>query len=485
MHVGSRLLVGVGVGATTLLVLGFMPFVWSDLVWRWAVRSLSAVCFAGTAIGLARSPRRILLLSPIYLLGVIAFLFYSLVPAVYVALFFDPAIYPFDLRVLESYEPVRDGVAVLRSHGLTVPFVGSVAEWMILQFALLCLVATHVVYALSVSRNAVSDHEPEISRPHRVTSNVIVAIGLLVSLGVLVSTSLMALPASRAAQLWREVFDAAPVLATFCLVYAAFATRGGQRKDWLRLGILAIASVGSLSLLVPKRTVGMIAVATGIVLMGKRITPVGRRMLIGGLIGAIVLVMSGVMLSRGHVVTQIEGSATRFAQAVAFYGAMKGVFRQGESGYCLKSVIAEHWSGSDRDMPFYFVQALMPRVIWPAKPSLSRGDEYAVRYCGYGPLNPGSVHSASITLLGEPIIYGGPLGLAFAAATIVLSLSALSAALIYGSALGRMVVVALVPLLVDFDQSYALYLAIAVKSALTMLPLVFLCAHLDRYYASS
>lgn len=54
--------------------------------------------------------------------------------------------------------------------------------------------------------------------------------------------------------------------------------------------------------------------------------------------------------------------------------------------------------------------AIVPRALWSEKPILSRGSEYAEKYCnqvGAAKLQ----HSESITLLGKPLLNGGILGI--------------------------------------------------------------------------
>ena len=146
----------------------------------------------------------------------------------------------------------------------------------------------------------------------------------------------------------------------------------------------------------------------------------------------------------------------------------KAVFRQTETGFCLDNVLKEHAA-----QPFaaskqlFWIKGLVPRVLWQDKPTLSLGKEYAVDYCSKQPRYVGN-HSSSITLLGQPIIHGGIIGLVFHAGLLLLGLVAIERLNANPAALPAAVVAALLPWLMDFDQDFAMYIANAVKFALVM-----------------
>ena len=125
----------------------------------------------------------------------------------------------------------------------------------------------------------------------------------------------------------------------------------------------------------------------------------------------------------------------------------------------------------------------MPRAAWANKPNLSQGDQFAIDYCDmparavYG---PSGVHSASVTLLGEPIISAGVLGLVVSQAVLAITLTMLTLLLLRQAALGPAILAALLPWLVDFDQSLALYFANATKMFLYMSPAILMLVWLDR-----
>ena len=162
------------------------------------------------------------------------------------------------------------------------------------------------------------------------------------------------------------------------------------------------------------------------------------------------------------------------------------VLRQAEIKYCLQTVIQKH-----QDQTFYptkqlfWLKGLVPRVIWPEKPSLSMGADYARIYCGECDKAPpycGEIiknqHSASITLLGQPIIQGGTIGLLLHGGILIMCLGGLGWISRRDDQLATVTIVALLPWLIDFDQDFTMYVANAVKFFLAMTPLIFLAHRL-------
>ena len=143
--------------------------------------------------------------------------------------------------------------------------------------------------------------------------------------------------------------------------------------------------------------------------------------------------------------------------------AWKLVWRQTDTGACFRKVVRAHF-----DQPFtpsrqlFWLKGLVPRAIWAEKPSLSLGGTYASRYCGM-PENRVGVHSASITLLGQPVIRGGWPGLLLHVGLLLMVLAAIERHNADPRTLPAMMTAAMLPWLIDFDQDFALYVANAVK----------------------
>lgn len=149
----------------------------------------------------------------------------------------------------------------------------------------------------------------------------------------------------------------------------------------------------------------------------------------------------------------------------------KFVDRQMASAGCLDKVVSRAFSTPSEGSPIYFLAGPVPRVLWPGKPNLSRGSEFAEDFCGIARARQNS-HSESITLLGEPLIEAGVTGLLLAAAVFLGILLAAQRLVCTQSMVGPIIVAALFPWLSAFQQHYALYLANLVKSFVIIAPFV-------------
>ena len=147
----------------------------------------------------------------------------------------------------------------------------------------------------------------------------------------------------------------------------------------------------------------------------------------------------------------------------------------------MQNVVETHFDKPARNHPFYFAFAVVPRVLWPEKPSLSRGTEFADIYCGLKRKfsNP---NDQSVTLIGEPIIEAGVVGLLTAQAFLAILLVVVTAVLLRNRPTGHIAMAALLPWLVDFDQNFSMYFANATKMFLIMLPFIGLLMFFDRKF---
>jgi len=160
------------------------------------------------------------------------------------------------------------------------------------------------------------------------------------------------------------------------------------------------------------------------------------------------------------------------------------IWRQTGSINCFKNVIQNHW-----DQPFllskqlFWLKGLVPRAIWPEKPSLSLGREYAYSYCETtAPRYTG--HSGSITLLGQSIIHGGRLGVLLHGAILIIALGGIATLSRNPHNLSSASIAALLPWLIDFDQDFAMYIANASKFFLVMLPIIYVSSLSERKLSS-
>jgi len=186
-------------------------------------------------------------------------------------------------------------------------------------------------------------------------------------------------------------------------------------------------------------------------------------------IGMAALVIPAVILvtgiSRGEV-KNAESTVTEYAVAKLL---SKLIFRQTTSGACLNEVY-EKYPSSESTNPLFFTMAIVPRALWPEKPSLSRESEYAEKYCGQTGAIKGS-HSESITLLGEPLLNGGILGVIVAQLCLAVFFFIATNLLASGKPAQTILVVALLPWLATFEQHFGVYFANLVKTMIIMLPL--------------
>jgi hypothetical protein len=152
----------------------------------------------------------------------------------------------------------------------------------------------------------------------------------------------------------------------------------------------------------------------------------------------------------------------------------KFIYRQSDTGYCLNNVILRSAGLENQKGLHSLFAGLIPRPLWPSKPNLSVGMSHAVQFCDY---DPGAIqergHSASVTLLGDPLILDGWRGLAVAQGFLLLALGGITVLAASAGIAGITMLVALSPWLLDFDQHFPLYLATLAKSALIVISLYF------------
>ena len=158
---------------------------------------------------------------------------------------------------------------------------------------------------------------------------------------------------------------------------------------------------------------------------------------------------------------------------------LKLIWRQTDTIYCLKNVLEVHGNEPfTLSKQFFWIKAVVPRILWPEKPSLSLGSSYSSKYCGMYKESPAQGgyskgHSSSITLLGQPIIQGGLASLILHAGILAIALAVITLITRNPRSLSTASVTAILPWLIDFDQDFAMYVANAMKFFLAILPLIF------------
>jgi hypothetical protein len=445
------------VAVVCLIVVALSPL-WLPLLPTggfWLARGLAMVG-AIAALAVAGKGRRSVLASPAFTLPLLALVFYSLLPAAYVEVTYGgptplpPQVTPEALRV-NGDGPVYPLPAIVGAansaeeiRNISVSATASGAEAWILAFVGFGLLAAAVFDLLIPTRNAEADEvEPSVAWPPLL---MVCGSGLLFQSG---KRLLPQLPAAAS-----SLIDLLPPVVMFgmaLLVGLCVRRRARWHCAWAALGL----AVGA-ALLLPYHIKASAFLLTTILLMGAALLRGWARLaVIVVMIAAPALAANAISMARSHVA----------ASSPNIIG--KIIYRQSETMYCLEFARRDREAGEDEGQagPLYFAAGLVPRVVWPDKPSLSQGENYAKAFCGFDVPN----HSASITLLGEPAVRGGKWGM-LAAGLVLTALSALVvAAWKRGTPVMAAMALGLTPWLIDFDQHFAMYVANVVKALLAML----------------
>ena len=386
--------------------------------------------------------------SPLFLLGTYALLLFSLVLAV-----LSPPPYVLHVRNIDS-------------------FFGSDAERMLVLFGLSCI-AVHNLITGCVGQT-LKTNENHLTQDGKGVC-IFATIALIVSLVGIANF----LSPTLGGPHFTAIRSIAPPLLAFCLMFLIYQSVTASGRQKAVIAVVLILSIGGLFFVHEgKKPFFMIIAGLLYWLRLKKVSV--KKIIIFGVI--FIPVAVGLM----QIMTVIRNpnysmlGTNKHGPAIMFKKVFvaKLVLRQEETRFCLQNVIDQHWN-----QPFslarqmYWLKGLVPRAIWEEKPNLSLGRQYTSRYCGLVENGP---HSASITLLGQPIVQGGGAGLLMHGGFLMLCLGALVWLGRNPYSQSTLGVVALLPWLIDFDQDFALYVANAVKFFLVMLPLIVLSAWMDK-----
>lgn len=384
------------------------------------------------------------LTSPLFFLGAIPLIFFSLILGVMLA-------------VMDT--------STLSSHILIVDtYFGSDAERVILVFALTCL-AAHSLIAGGAIQNPSSAH----ARLAWSGKNIYIFAGLAVVLSVVNILNYMSLKVGGPHVV--EIRSLAPPLLAFCLTYLVYQAVEATGRNKMLIAMVIVISIAGLFFIQEGKKPFFMFVA-GALYWFRLKQYSAKRLIILGLatvLTALVLLQIMQMIRYpgiSMITTDGRGPVLMFKNV--FLG--KVVLRQTETRICLNNVIDEHGQ-----QPFlatrqlFWLKGLTPRVLWQEKPNLSLGREYALHYCKTG---VASQHTASITVLGQPVIFGGGVGLVLHGGILIACLGGLVWLARDPRCLSTVTVVAMLPWLIDFDQDFSLYVANATKFFLVMTPLI-------------
>jgi hypothetical protein len=382
------------------------------------------------------------LTSPLFLLGTIALVFYSIILGVSDTSF--PGL-PFD-----NLDTVY----------------GSAAERMFVIFGLCCIAA----HSLVAGQGAVKPVQAQaISGDKKIY--LFTAIALIVSLVNVVNF----LSLESGGLHITDIRSVAPALLSFCLVYLVYLSLAARGRQKMLIFLVVALTIAALFFIHEGKKPVFMALAGLWYWLRLKNVPLKHLTAVGVVVVlALMLAVQIIQIIRVPATSLVESRAHKKNPMEMFNMIVRAkvVLRQTETRHCFNKVVESHG-----DQPFavskqlFWLQGLVPRVVWPEKPALSSGRDYTTDYCGY---KSNFVHTASISLLGQPYILGGWLGLVVHGGILIACLGGVAWLGRNPRSITTVACVAMLPWLIDFDQEFALFVANAVKFFLAMLPLIFL-----------
>lgn len=422
---------------------------------------IAALCFVAYALRgvFLREPRHLLLSPPLHMSGLLI-AFYSLVP------------------MLSSW--VIGDQRHVNSNLMIMDYPGSPAEGLILGLACLCAAAHFAVAMLIRARGreelyTVRRFPPALGWPALAVLAAIATAGIL-TFRIFDDGWL------RVSAPGREFWSAAPAVVAFCAACIIYVWCKAPR-DRLLLGIIGIAAaLGTLLLSNQAPLPLLIAYSMGLLYAAQTKVSL-RHLTLAALFAAIlapaILIAAFFVLRPSYLSIpqdldgrEISSGSAGVVQRVFVVAEAKFLRRQAISAGCYQRIAERSLSDERSGDPFYFAVAIVPKLLWPDKPNLSRGSEFA-ELCGIdGAVASG--HSESITIIGEPILEDGLRGLVVAELTLVALLSAAAYLGLTGGPLRVICLTALLPWLLAVEQHFAMYVGNVFKMALVVLPLALL-----------
>lgn len=417
---------------------------------RWVV----AVAIIVSVWSAVRQRNPSVLLSPAFLMAGFVAIFYSALPRLIELFYVAP---------LMSHEEV---VQIIKPQ--FVSYFGSAAETLVLAFATTLLVTHALLSGHTREPSVYLDVRP--GRAERVVATVVIGLGVLLLI--------VSFETHRTGFIYSTLWTVYPPIQSILTMFLAMRFRTAGLPGFPLLALATAAAILPLAVLGQGKIPFFMLVGISLLLLSFGF-PDRRKMLLGLLVviwSFVVLVpISASLRDRLRPLA----TATSTSAAIAERLTMKLFSRQTNTGYCLMRVMEGHWDEAfEPARQLFLVEALVPRVLWPEKPNLSLGTKYAVDYCDYGGGTAG--HSASITLLGQPIMIGGSTGLLVHGGLLVIFLGAITVLSRKSPSFGRVTVFALFPWWIDFDQDFALYAANLGKFFLVMCPAILMLYFIGR-----
>ena len=362
------------------------------------------------------------------------------------------------------------GIIVSQTYpGLIERIIGSEGELAILRFSLVGIAGLAWVVPVGSSVRKLSEHPADLPS-RRIVLGVGVGAALVYCLQRYVGFD-------KLQGVWAEMSGHATFSALLLyLLAAALATVRaimgikGARVD---LAMLWIGAIGPALFGGLKSVVFFFVVAGLVVALSRR----------SGTAVAGVVALSLGLLVLGVATKQFPSAS--FKEKLGYAGMILGaktVVRQAETVDCLTGAMRARLSaGGEQSSSLYFMAGLVPRVLWPDKPNLSISGKTIISYCHpSAEPNLRTDHSASGTLLWEPVAFAGISGQITAQTLTFAILIVLSRLWLNGGPYAAAGVLALTPWTIDFDQHFALYIANLTKAGLVISVSLFLLAWAGR-----
>ena len=432
-------------------------------------RVIVAIGFVSLFLIDSKRERNTTMISAVFLIGVFGVSLFSLIPAT-----FNLA---YDLAYQLFFPHSKNlGLPWMAAH--TQAFIGSHAERLVLIFAAFLILA-HCITRF-VPERQVAICETPLSR---------LPLPYILAASGAITTVLLALhyfaSGSQLATLMRTIFYPAQVLLLLISLCQFLDNKNHILNLFLVLFYFFITSLIMLELRIPV----FVVISLFLLLAYKKYIN-GHSVFKAGFGLLVICVVMIAVVHFGRYVQKVSDinslkppsemiSINWKGGARALY--WKIIYRQIETGACLKSVVEQHWGETMvlRDQ-FFWLEALVPRIVWPEKPNLSLGHSYSYRYCGIPKANNG--HSSAITLLGEPIIKGGALGLYVHGGILVIGLMIFSAFARRNGDAGAILCLSMLPWWINFEQHFGLYVANLVKFGMIILVTYIAILFIERYF---
>lgn len=384
------------------------------------------------------------LLSPLMMLSAMGLLFYVVMTTLYSVTGPGPAM-PDDIyRRLIGYS-------------------GSHAERIVLQFVSLCLFCASLL--TFVPPTSTGECLDPVRRVRALRMCLSIAVGL--SVVKFIDGNVSALSDLLSARLGEQIRAALVPATFFCLAAAILmALQSGRRMMVATLGAALACILLFVTSDLARLPLSFAAFAGVMVCALRRLRPV-RLVVLCSLL--LVVAALGAGASFTYRVIYMNGGSAPLARQFVTSLSQKLLVRQAASGRCLEQARARHWDDDSGSDYLYLVSGIVPRALWPEKPNLSRGSEYAVEYCG-AKINPKRPHAEALTLLAEPIMVGGIEGLFVGEAIIIAFVGLATVLMLRTGMVGTITATAMLPWLTAFEHHLAYYIANCAKMFLIMLP---------------